>query len=77
MALVTGRTSPYKASVLGSSSGGILIYGCQLLPDSVLTSSAGRNLFKLEVTLLCCWFSFPGEGTALDHPDFGVTLNSL
>lgn len=77
MAVVTGRPSPHKARVLGSPFGAALIYGCQLLPDSVLTSSAGRNLLKLEVTLLCCWFSFPREETALDHPDFGVTLNSL
>lgn len=77
MAVVTGRPSPYKAGVLGGSFGGILIYGCQLLPDSVLTSSAGRNLFKLEVTLLCCRFSFPREETALNRPDFGVMPNSL
>lgn len=76
MVVVTGRPSPCEASVLSASFGGTLIYGCQLLPDNVLTTSAGRNLLKLEVTLLSCWFSFPREETALDHPDFGVTLSS-
>jgi len=77
MAVITGRPSPYKVNVLSGSFGGILIYGCQLLPDSALTSSAGINLFKLEVTLLHCWFSATREETALDHPDLGVTRNSL
>lgn len=30
MAVVTVRPSPYKASALGGSFGGTLIYGCQL-----------------------------------------------